>query len=356
MVDEDPTTQLTYAASGVDIAAGDDAVERLKSAVASTNRPGVIGGIGGFAAAFDLDVAGYDHPVLVSSTDGVGTKLDVARAARRYDTIGIDLVAMCVDDIACLGAEPLFFLDYISVAHVVPEQIEEIVTGIASGCRLAGCALVGGETAEHPGAEGALDLAGFAVGVVERGRELGRSRVAAGDVLIGLGSPGLRSNGYTLARHVLLDRAGIALSDPAWKDAPHSLADELLRPSIVYSSLLTELNAAVRDGLHAAAHITGGGIAGNLSRILPDHLDAHLDRSAWLTPRIFHEIARLGPVDDAEMARVFNLGLGMILVVHRDRVDDALASLNDHLGSVPGEPEISVVGEVTAGSGGVVIL
>lgn len=356
-----PGTALTYAATGVDIDAGDATVERIKGIAATTDRPGVTGGLGGFGAFFDLDTCRYRHPLLVSSTDGVGTKLDVARLAERYDTIGIDLVAMCVDDIACAGAEPLFFLDYIAVERLVPDQIEQIVSGIARGCTIARCALVGGETAEHPrlatsGHHSAeFDLAGFAVGAVERGDELGSHRVKGGDLLIGLTSRGLRSNGYSLARHVLFDRAAIALDDPAWDGASNTLADELLIPSIIYSPAIGELVLAIGASLHAVAHITGGGIPGNLSRILPPGLDAHVERGAWNTPRIFEEIARLGPVDDDEMLRVFNLGLGMVIAVDRLHVDDALDSLNLSAKRISGDFEVVVVGDITPGDRRVIV-
>jgi phosphoribosylformylglycinamidine cyclo-ligase len=302
----------TYRGAGVDIAAGEVAVARIKDKVRSTYRPEVLGDIGGFGGLVEVP-AGYRQPVLVSSTDGVGTKAMVARAAGRLDTIGIDLVAMCVDDIACVGAEPLFFLDYISVGALAPEQIEAVVSGVVEGCRRAGCALVGGEMAEHPGAlePGAFDLVGFAVGVVERDRVLTGDRARAGDVLVGLPSPGLRSNGYSLARRVLFERAGLALDDELFPG--HSVADELLRPSVIYAPALRELLGDV--DVRAVAHITGGGLVGNVPRVLPAGVDADLDRSAWEVPRVFTEIQRHGGVVDEEMARVFNLGLGMVVVV-----------------------------------------
>jgi phosphoribosylformylglycinamidine cyclo-ligase len=310
----------TYAGAGVDIAAGDAAVDRLRSLVT---------GIGGFGGQFPLDVGRFTKPVLVASTDGVGTKLVIARATGRYDTVGIDLVAMCVDDLVCVGAEPLFMLDYIATGKVDPEHIATVVRGVHEGCRQAGCALIGGETAEHAGvmASDELDLAGFAVGVVEDGTQLGPDRVLVGDVVLGLASPGLRSNGYTLARHVLLERAGLDLSDPAWEGASHSVADELLRPSVIYTPAVLAVRGRLGDALHAAAHITGGGIVGNLPRALPAGLGAVLDRSAWEEPRVFAEIARLGPVAEDEMDRVFNRGIGMALVVDPGGVGDALAML-----------------------------
>jgi phosphoribosylformylglycinamidine cyclo-ligase len=341
----------TYEAAGVDIAAGDAAVERIKGLVASTARPEVLGGIGGFGGSFAFDTARYAHPVLVASTDGVGTKALVAQAAKRFDTIGVDLVAMCVDDIVCVGAEPLFLLDYVATGKLDAQQMEHLVSGVAEGCRQAGCALLGGEMAEHPGvmAPGEFDLAGFAVGVVERDQALGPERVAPGDVLVGLASPGLRSNGYTLARHVLLERAGLGLDDPAWPGAGHTLADELLTPSVVYAPAVLAVLAEVAVGaVHAAAHITGGGIPGNLVRAIPGHCDAVVD-GTWERPRVFDEIQRHGDVADDEMARVFNLGLGMVLVLAPEAADQAV----DVLGRAG--RAASVVGRVEPGTGRVVL-
>jgi phosphoribosylformylglycinamidine cyclo-ligase len=316
----------TYRVAGVDIAAGEAAVARIKDKVRSTYRPEVLGDIGGFGGLVTLP-PGYRQPVLVSSTDGVGTKAMVARFAGRFDTIGIDLVAMCVDDIACLGAEPLFFLDYISVGALDPEHIDVLVTGVVEGCHQAGCALVGGEMAEHPGGlgPGDFDLVGFAVGVVERDRVLTGDGARAGDVLVGLPSPGLRSNGYSLARRVLFERAGLALEDELFPG--HSVADELLRPSVIYAPALRHLLGDV--DVRAVAHITGGGLVGNLPRVLPPGVDAELDRSSWEVPRVFTEIQRLGDVADTEMARVFNLGLGMVVVVPPDDATRALALLRN---------------------------
>ena len=314
----------TYRGAGVDIAAGEAAVERIKPKVRSTYRPEVLGDVGGFGGLVTLP-AGYREPVLVSSTDGVGTKALVALAAGRFDTIGIDLVAMCVDDIACQGAEPLFFLDYISVGALDPDQIDALVTGVAEGCRQAGCALVGGEMAEHPGAlaPGAFDLVGFVVGVVERDRILTGGTARPGDVLVGIPSPGLRSNGYSLARRVLFERAGLALDDELFPG--HTVVDELLRPSVLYAPAVRALLGDV--AVRAVAHITGGGIVGNLPRVLPVGVDAELERSTWEVPPVFGEIQRRGDVADDEMARVFNLGLGMVVVVPPDDVSRALVVL-----------------------------
>ncbi|MEZ5205170.1 MAG: phosphoribosylformylglycinamidine cyclo-ligase [Acidimicrobiales bacterium] len=259
----------TYAGAGVDIEAGEEAVARIKDKVRSTFRPEVIGDIGGFGGLFAFANHRYKHPVLVSSTDGVGTKALVAQAAGQFETIGIDLVAMCVDDLVCQGAEPLFFLDYIAVGKLDPDHIEQLVEGVAEGCRQAGCALIGGEMAEHPGAmePGEFDLVGFAVGVAERDQLITGEHVRSGDVMIGLPSPGLRSNGYSLARRVLLDRAELPLDGPAYEGAHHSLADELLVPSVIYAPAIMALQRAV--DIRAVCHVTGGGLAGNLVRGCP---------------------------------------------------------------------------------------
>jgi phosphoribosylformylglycinamidine cyclo-ligase len=342
----DQNDELTYAAAGVDIAAGEKAVERIKEHVRSTFRPEVIGDIGGFGGLFAVDWKRYRDPILVSSTDGVGTKSLIARLADRRDTIGIDCVAMSVDDIAAQGAEPLFFLDYISVGHVVPEEIDELVAGVAEGCRTARCALLGGEMSEHPGllAPGEFDLVGFAVGVVERDKVLPQ-RVRAGDRIVGLASPGLRCNGYSLARAALLDRAGRAIDGPAWSGAHHSLGEELLRPSVIYAPALQKL--VDECDVHAFAHVTGGGIPGNVARVLPDRCDAVLFSGSWEVPRIFREIQDAGAVSADEMEHVFNLGLGMTAVV---AADDALTAVD--VARAAGH-DAWVVGEITDGHGGV---
>jgi phosphoribosylformylglycinamidine cyclo-ligase len=337
----------TYAAAGVDLFGADAAVERIGRLASSTRRPEVLGAIGGFGGLFALDAGRYQNPVLVSSTDGVGTKMLVAKALGRYDTIGIDLVAMCVDDLVCLGAEPLFFLDYVAIGRLDPDRLVAVIDGIAAGCRRVGCALVGGETAEHPGAMGDddLDVAGFAVGVVERGEELGATRVRPGDALLGLLSPGLRSNGYSLARHVLLERAGRSLDGPAWPGADRSLGEELLEPSVLYTPGVRKAIAAWPDAVHAAAHVTGGGLGANLSRVLPPNCDARIERGSWERPRIFDEIAAAGAVDEEEMARVFNLGIGMVLVIDPSALSSIREALvGEGIGSTP-------IGTVTAGTG-----
>jgi phosphoribosylformylglycinamidine cyclo-ligase len=315
-----------YRAAGVDLEAAEEAVDRIRSVVASTVRPEVVGDIGGFGGFFALDAGRYRQPLLVSTTDGVGTKSEVARLAGRYDTIGLDCVAMSVDDLAVCGAEPLFFLDYVSVGRNDPAMIEAIVSGVADGCRQAGCALVGGEISEHSGVmePGQFDLVGFAVGAVEADGRLPKG-VRAGDRVVGIASPGLRSNGYTLVRKVLVEPGDRRLDDPAWPGADVTLGEELLRPSVIYSPALRRLAGDVE--VHAFAHVTGGGIPGNLSRVLPRGLGAEIRRGSWPEPPIFAVVADAGGVADEEMIRVFNLGLGMLIVVPDGEVSRALASL-----------------------------
>lgn len=340
----------TYAGAGVDIDAGERAVDRIKQHVRSTFRPEVIGDIGGFGGLFALDVARFREPVLVSSTDGVGTKALVAQAAGRFTTIGIDLVAMCVDDLVCQGAEPLFFLDYIAVGRLDPDHIDQLVDGVATGCREAGCALIGGEMAEHPGAmePGEFDLVGFAVGIADRAALIDGRSIRPGDVLIGLPSTNLRSNGYSLARRVLLDRAARPLDGPAYDGAHHSLADELLAPSVIFAPAIRDLQRVV--DVRGVAHITGGGIPGNLNRVLPTGTAAEVERGSWEIPPIFGEIQRLGAVSDDEMDRVFNMGVGMIVVVPESDSFKALdvARSAGHRASiigriVPGDGEVRLV-------------
>ncbi len=339
---------LSYRAAGVDLEAAEEAVDRIRSLVASTARPEVIGGIGGFGGFFAFDPGRYEKPLLVSTTDGVGTKSEIARLVGRYDTIGLDCVAMSADDLAVCGAEPLFFLDYVSVGRNEPAMIEAIVSGVAEGCRQAGCALVGGEISEHAGLmePGHFDLVGFAVGVVEATRRL-PAGVRAGDRVVGIASPGLRSNGYSLARKVLVEPGDRPLDGPAWPGADVSLADELIRPSVIYSPALRRLAADVE--VHAFAHVTGGGIPGNLTRVLPEGLGAEIRRGSWPEPRIFGVVAEAGGVTDEEMSRVFNLGLGMLAVVPDGEAAAASASL-----AAAGHAAYEV-GRITDGAGVAVV-
>ncbi len=340
----------TYADAGVSIDAGDDVVARIHSAVESTRRPEVFGGIGGFAGLFALDTSKYVEPVLVASTDGVGTKLEVARLVGHYDTIGVDLVAMLVDDLVCVGAEPLFMLDYVAVGSIDPPQLEGLVAGIAQGCRAANVALLGGETAEHGGVmkPDELDVAGFALGVVERGEVLGPERVRVGDVLVGLHSPGLRSNGYSLARQVLVTSAA-SLLEPAFAGAARTLGEELLVPSVIFTPCVLAMRRELGVSVHAVAHVTGGGIVGNIERLLSGPLDAVIDMESFATPEIFYEIQRRGPVGADEMVRVFNCGLGMVIALDASAAEAAVA-----LARANGV-EASVVGGVRSGVGKVVL-
>jgi phosphoribosylformylglycinamidine cyclo-ligase len=338
------TESASYKDSGVDIEAGEAAVERIKPLVASTNRPGVMGGIGGFGGLFDVAAAGYDSPLLVSATDGVGTKALVATMTGRFDTIGIDLVAMCVDDLVCQGAEPLFFLDYVSVGSLDADQMEALVGGVAEGCRQANCALVGGEMAEHPGVmePGEFDLVGFSVGAVDRSAVIDGSRVAVGDVIIGLASPNLRSNGFSLARKIMFDIAGRSLDDRAWDGSDQSVEEVLLDPSVIYTPAV--LAAARAFDVRAVAHITGGGLPGNLNRVLPRGTDAAVDTSSWGVPPIFTELQRLGNVTTTEMFRTFNMGVGMVLVVPDGEAQALCDLMLEH-----GHPA-AVIGEITPGT------
>ena len=303
---------LTYAAAGVDIDAGNVLIERIKPAAAATKRAGVMSGLGGFGALFDLKAAGYSDPVLVAATDGVGTKLRIAIDTGNVDTIGIDLVAMCVNDLICQGAEPLFFLDYFATGKLELDAAARIIEGIAAGCKASGCALIGGETAEMPGmySEGDFDLAGFAVGAMERGTALPEG-VQAGDVLLGLASDGVHSNGYSLVRRVV-EISGLSWDDAApFADAP--LGEALLAPTRLY---VKQALAAVRaGGVHALAHITGGGLTENLPRVLPEGLGAQIDLNAWDLPPVFRWLAETGGMAEAELLKTFNAGVGMVLAV-----------------------------------------
>ncbi len=309
-----------YRRAGVDVRTGAKAVELIRDLAAGATRPELAEGVGGFAGLFEIGEGRY----LAAATDGVGTKLEVARQAGRLDTVGIDLVAMCADDVVCTGAEPLFFLDYLAVGRVVPERVASIVAGVAEGCRRAGCALLGGETAEHPGvmAEDSFDLAGFCVGVVDEDSLLGPERVAEGDVLVGLASSGLHANGYSLVRRTLLDEAGYELEDVLPRIG-RPLTDELLEPTAIYAPLVRSF---ARDGLvHAAAHVTGGGLEENLRRALPDGHAAEIEWGSWPVPAVFGLIGELPGVAEDDLRATFNLGVGMALVVPADHAEEVIA-------------------------------
>ena len=335
-------TGLTYAQAGVDIDAGNTLVERIKPAAKSTARAGVMAGLGGFGALFDLKGAGFADPILVAATDGVGTKLRIAIDTGIYDTIGIDLVAMCVNDLVCQGAEPLFFLDYFATGKLDVEAATVIIDGIAEGCKRSGTALIGGETAEMPGmyAGGDFDLAGFAVGAMERGSDLPKG-IAAGDVLLGLASDGVHSNGYSLVRRIV-ERSGLD-----WHDAsPFSegaLGAGLLAPTRLY---VTPALAGVRAGVvKGLAHITGGGLTENLPRVLPEGCGAEVDLSAWPLPPVFRWLAETGGMEEGELLKTFNAGIGMVAVVPEARAQEAARILTD-----AGET-VTRIGRVTEGAG-----
>ncbi|MEU6540833.1 phosphoribosylformylglycinamidine cyclo-ligase [Streptomyces sp. NPDC047000] len=338
---ETPLTGASYAAAGVDIEAGDRAVELMKEWVKKTRRPEVLGGIGGFAGLFDASaLKRYERPLLASATDGVGTKTDIARRLGVYDTIGHDLVAMVMDDIVVCGAEPLFMTDYIAVGKVHPERVAAVVKGIAEGCVLAGCALVGGETAEHPGLLDAddFDVAGAGTGVVEADRLLGADRIRTGDTVIAMAASGLHSNGYSLVRHVLLNQAGLAL-DAHIEDVGRTLGEELLEPTRIYS--LDCLALTRTTDVHAFSHVTGGGLAANLARVVPDGLHAVVDRSTWTPAPVFGLVGAVGKVERLELEKTLNMGVGMIAIVPQDSADAALATLADR------GVESWVAGEIT---------
>jgi len=333
---------ITYADAGVDIDAGNALVERIKPAAKRTARPGVMSGLGGFGALFDLKGAGFTDPVLVAATDGVGTKLRIAIDTGHVDGVGIDLVAMCVNDLVCQGAEPLFFLDYFATGKLDTDTAARVIEGIAEGCARSGCALIGGETAEMPGMypAGDFDLAGFAVGAMERGSDLPRD-VAAGDVLLGLASDGVHSNGYSLVRK-LVELSGLGW-DAQCPWAEGSLGAALLTPTRLY---VKQALAAVRSGgVHALAHITGGGLSENLPRVLPDGLGAQIDLASWDLPPVFQWLAQTGGMAETELLKTFNCGIGMILVVAPDTAEALKATLEE-----AGET-VSEIGTVTGSAG-----
>ncbi|MFP4979065.1 phosphoribosylformylglycinamidine cyclo-ligase [Paenibacillus sp. CN-4] len=331
-----------YKKAGVDIAAGNEAVERMKKHVKRTYRPEVMTDLGGFGALFGLDKSKYEEPVLVSGTDGVGTKLKLAFAADRHDTIGIDAVAMCVNDIVVQGAEPLFFLDYLACDKVVPEKIEAIVSGIAEGCHQAGCALIGGETAEMPGmyAEGEYDIAGFTVGVADKAKLITGADIAPGDVVIGLASSGVHSNGFSLVRKLLLEEGGYAL-DAVLPELGKPLADVLLAPTKIYVKPLLGLLEQVK--VKGMAHITGGGFIENIPRVLPDGVDVEIEHGTWPVLPVFELLQRQGSVSNRDMFTTFNMGIGLVLVVEAAEAERALALLKE-----AGE-DAYLIGRVTEG-------
>lgn len=312
--------RITYADAGVDIDAGNALVERIKPAAKRTVRPGVMSGLGGFGALFDLKAAGYDDPVLVAATDGVGTKLRIAIDTANVDWVGIDLVAMCVNDLICQGAEPLFFLDYFATGKLELDTATRIIEGIAKGCEMAGCALIGGETAEMPGMypDGDFDLAGFSVGAMERGRALPQD-VTAGDVLLGLASNGVHSNGYSLVR-VIVEHSGMQWDDPCPWDVG-TLGEVLLTPTRLY--VKPALAAAHAGLVHALAHITGGGLTENLPRVLPEGLGAQINLDAWALPPVFRWLTAHGGMDETELLKTFNAGIGMVVAVPAEKADEA---------------------------------
>jgi len=346
----DQSTASTYAGAGVSIEAGDRAVELMKTWVEKARRPEVVGGIGGFAGLFDASaLKAYDHPLLATSADGVGTKVAIAQRLDKHDTIGFDLVGMLVDDLVVCGAEPLFLTDYIACGAVVPERIAAIVRGIAEACVVAGCALIGGETAEHPGLlePDEYDVAGSTTGVVEASQVLGRDRVVAGDLLIAMGASGLHSNGYSLVRHVLLERAGWSL-DRHVDLLGRTLGEELLEPTRIYALPCLEL--ARTTDTHAMAHVTGGGLAGNLARVLPATVSAVVDRATWSPHPVFGLVADVGQVEQHDLEATLNMGVGMVAVTPADEADVALALLRQS------GLDAWVCGEVTPEPGGSVAL
>jgi phosphoribosylformylglycinamidine cyclo-ligase len=334
---------LTYADAGVDIDAGNALVEGIKPLVRATRRPGADAEIGGFGGLFDLKAAGFRDPVLVAANDGVGTKVKIAIETGVHDTIGIDLVAMCVNDIVVQGAEPLFFLDYFATGKLSPELGVAVVRGIAEGCRRAGCALIGGETAEMPGLyrEADYDLAGFAVGAAERGSLLPRPNIAAGDVLLGLPSSGVHSNGFSLVRRIVAD-AGLAWKDPAPFAPDRGLGDALLEPTRIYVKAILATLASTGSGMKALAHITGGGFPDNIPRVLPKGFGVRLDLAAISVPPVFAWLAEAGRVTESEMLRTFNCGIGMVSVVAAEAVDGVVAAFRE-----AGEQPV-LLGEIVA--------
>ncbi|HEX4847775.1 MAG TPA: phosphoribosylformylglycinamidine cyclo-ligase [Novosphingobium sp.] len=349
MANNPPPKSYSYEQAGVSIAAGNALVKAIGPLARATARPGADAELGGFGGFFDLKAAGYKDPLLVAGNDGVGTKVKLAIDHDRHDAIGIDLVAMCVNDLIVQGAEPLFFLDYFATGKLDNGVAERVVAGIAEGCKISGCALIGGETAEMPGmyAAGDYDLAGFCVGAVERGEQLTGDRVAAGDVLLGLASSGVHSNGYSLVRRLAAD-LGWKMDRPALFDPERLLIDTLIEPTRIYVKSLLPL---VRSGrIHALAHITGGGLLENVPRVLPAHLHARIDAGAWAQPRLLAFLQAQGHIEPAEMARTFNCGIGMVLAVSADEVTGVQAELE-----AAGET-VHVIGAIEPGQRGCTVI
>jgi phosphoribosylformylglycinamidine cyclo-ligase len=336
----------SYQQAGVDITAGDRAVELMRTAVASTVTPGVLGDIGGFGGCFQPNLTGVAEPVLVSGTDGVGTKLKIAFMTGRHDTVGIDCVAMCANDVAAMGADPLFFLDYIALGRLVPERVAEVVGGVAAGCRQAHCALVGGETAEMPGfyPVDEYDLAGFCVGLVDRGHIVDGHTVHAGDILVGLPSSGLHSNGFSLVRHIVFDQYLLDVGTYV-PELGRTIGEELLQPTIIYVDAAAHALAAAPVG--GMAHITGGGLPGNIPRVVPQGLRVELDIRAWQAPPVFDWLTRLGKLEEQECYQTLNMGLGFVFIVPEASVDGVVKALAGEgaraVGRiVPGEPGVEL--------------
>ncbi|HOO55376.1 MAG TPA: phosphoribosylformylglycinamidine cyclo-ligase [bacterium] len=327
---EDKKTKITYRDAGVDIDAGEKAVDLIRDMAKSTFTPQVLSGLGGFSGLYGLKGIIGDDPVLVSGTDGVGTKLKIAFMTGKNDTVGIDAVAMCVNDVICTGAVPLFFLDYIGTGRLQPGQIADVVSGIAEGCRRAGCALVGGEMAEMPGFydDGEYDIAGFCVGLVDRSKIIDGSKISAGDVLIGIPSSGLHSNGFSLVRKVVFDAAGKNINDKVPEVDNKSVGEVLLEPTELYAKAINSLVAGVE--VKGIANITGGGLEGNVSRIIPGGLKISVDWDSFKRPGVFDYIQRLGEVEEEEMRRVFNLGIGMVVIVDPSKAEKTIEIIREN--------------------------
>jgi phosphoribosylformylglycinamidine cyclo-ligase len=339
--------KMTYRGAGVDVDAGNQAVKLMRKYVESTPTKGVVGGIGGFGGLFELDIKKYERPLLISGTDGVGTKLKLAFMMDKHDTIGVDCVAMCINDILTYGAEPLFFLDYIAIGRLIPQKIALIVKGVAEGCKMANCGLIGGETAEMPDMydKDEYDIAGFAVGVVDKGRLIDGAKIKPKDIVIGLASTGLHSNGYSLARKVFFEKCGYSV-DTHLDELGKTIGDELLIPTRIYVEAIHSILKSDVE-VHGMAHITGGGLTENLPRLLPEGLKIMIEAGSWEVPQIFYLLQRLGGIDDSEMYRTFNMGVGYVVITPEESADRVIKIANNCgiLGWV--------IGRVERGRGGV---